>query len=133
MVVAEEQEIEQLAKELLYTHCLEYWAVRFGNARVDLGSCDHRTQTITISRHHIKQHSPEQVRDTILHEIAHAMCRPGEGHGENWKAICRAIGARPERCSDYKPLQPPWKATCVVCGATYREILGEQTKYIPLP
>ena len=89
MVVAEEQEIEQLAKELLYTHCLEYWAVRFGNARVDLGSCDHRTQTITISRHHIKQHSPEQVRDTILHEIAHAMCRPGEGHGENWKAICR--------------------------------------------
>ena len=48
--------------------------------------------------------SPHEIRDTILHEIAHALAwtRHGERtHGPRWKQICREIGAVP--CAAAKP------------------------------
>ncbi len=47
---------------------------------------------------------PHEIRDTILHEIAHALAwtRHGERtHGARWKQICREIGAVP--CAAAKP------------------------------
>jgi len=52
---------------------------------------------ITLSRPLTLLNPIEQVRDTILHEIAHALT-PGDGHGAKWKAACIAIGAKPVRC-----------------------------------
>lgn len=35
-------------------------------------------------------------RNTLLHEIAHALCPKGEHHGVEWKATARRIGANPK-------------------------------------
>lgn len=41
------------------------------------------------------------VRNTILHELAHAVTGPyvREPHGEEWKAAARALGCDAERCA----------------------------------
>ena len=36
---------------------------------------------------------PREVRDTILHEIAHALAGAKAKHGPAWKAIARRLGA----------------------------------------
>ena len=49
----------------------------------------------------------DEVRDTILHEIAHALC-PKDGHGPRWRATCRRLGAKPVRCyTDATVVSPP--------------------------
>ena len=43
------------------------------------------------------RNGPEEVRDTILHEVAHALVGPGHGHDTVWKATAAQVGARPQR------------------------------------
>jgi len=40
-----------------------------------------------------EERSDELVRDTLLHEIAHALVGTAHGHDEVWKAKCLEIGA----------------------------------------
>jgi hypothetical protein len=54
------------------------------------------------------------VRETILHEIAHALAGPRAGHGPRWRAIAHRIGSTGERCvSAQAPrVAGPWVGTC---------------------
>ena len=86
------------------------WRFRFDHARRRFGRCDYTNRRITLSRPLTLLNAEPEVRDTVLHEIAHALC-PGDGHGPRWKAKCREIGARPVRCySDATVLSPPRSA-----------------------
>jgi hypothetical protein len=99
-----------LAITLMARHGLAGWRFAFDHARRRFGSCQFGRKTITLSRYL-----------TILHEIAHALC-PHDGHGAAWKAMCRRIGAKPERCYQNgevvtPPRRPaPWKIGCPRCG-----------------
>lgn len=80
------------------------WTGALDNAERRFGVCRPAKKEISISRTLAALNSDEEVLDTILHEIAHALAdtqyRENCGHDERWKAICRQIGARPERCYD---------------------------------
>ena len=46
----------------------------------------------------------DYVDETIIHEVAHIIAfvtKLDRGHGPNWKAIMRKLGAVPSRCHDY--------------------------------
>ena len=60
-----------------------------------LGACRFRHHVIWISRTHALEGSEEQLLDTVLHEIAHAIAGHEAGHGLLWKATARRIGATP--------------------------------------
>ena len=111
--------VRELAESLMRQHGLVGWKFEFDRAKVRLGCCHHRTRKITVARFHA-QHDPlEQVRDTILHEIAHALCGCREGHGPAWKAKAVEVGARPERCASAIGLRSQarkWRGTCQRCG-----------------
>jgi hypothetical protein len=40
----------------------------------------------------------ELVNDVLLHELAHAMVGPGEGHNDIWKKCARKIGCTSDTC-----------------------------------
>jgi predicted SprT family Zn-dependent metalloprotease len=89
------------------------------------GCCHHRTKTITLSYHYVSANldKPDDIYDTVLHEIAHGLAGPGEGHGQAWKDICVRIGARPVRCYDSQRIAMPegkYVAVCGGCGMVFR-------------
>ena len=86
-----------LARELVARHGLTGWSVRLDHARRRFGCCHYSRKLITLSRPLVLLNEEAQVRDTILHEIAHALT-PGAGHGARWKRRCVEIGAKPVRC-----------------------------------
>ena len=76
-------------------HGLTGWALAFVEARKRLGHCHFQDGMIRISRTHALEGSEEQIRDTVLHEIAHAIAGYEAGHGPLWTATARRIGATP--------------------------------------
>jgi predicted SprT family Zn-dependent metalloprotease len=111
-------EAQHLARDLMTRHGLSDWRFQFDHARRRFGSCRIRTRTITLSRPLTLLNSIDEVRDTILHEIAHALT-PGDGHGAKWKAACRAVGAAPKRCyDDGSVIAPPRREAPMLIGCT---------------
>jgi len=88
-----------LARELLTAHGLTGWSFSFNRSRVNMGVCKYGPRTIELSTFFVERNTDEAIRDTLLHEIAHAVAGRGAGHGPPWKAMCLRVGARPERLS----------------------------------
>ena len=90
-----------MARRLMDKHGLTGWTLAFVEAKRRLGDCDFEDRVIRISRGHALEGSEEQIRDTVLHEIAHAIAGREAGHGPLWKATARRIGATP-KANDYE-------------------------------
>ncbi len=102
-------EAAHLARDLMTRHELVGWSFAFDHARRRFGRCDYTNRQISLSKHLTFLNPLEEVRDTLLHEIAHALT-PGAKHGPRWRAVCRQIGARPIRCyTDAQVVSPPRK------------------------
>jgi predicted SprT family Zn-dependent metalloprotease len=125
------REARVLANELMEEHMPglrdDGWDFVFDNAKGRCGVCKFKSRTIGLSRHYVRLNAdqPEEIRDTILHEIAHAIAGPGAGHGREWKLIAMSVGARPIRCAPMSVVMPPrrafkWFATCNACGHEYK-------------
>ena len=97
-------EAAKYAKEKMLEHGLNQWHLRFvsgGNSYRFLGKCDYKNHTLFINSHHVNIHPTEEVRNTILHEIAHALC-PGCAHNDTWKEKAREIGCdNTSECATY--------------------------------
>lgn len=104
----------RLARGLMSTHGLVGWTVALDRAKTRSGACHFRTRRITLSSHLTRLHSDEEVTDTILHEIAHALVGPTHGHDAVWRAKATAIGASGERCiSPQAPsMEGEWRGRC---------------------
>lgn len=114
------QEAEKIALQEIKKYCPEF-RFQFDRAVRRFGCCHHNLKLITLSKALTELNSLEQVKDTILHEIAHAMAGIGHGHDQYWKSICRQIGATPERCYKLSEVVQPIKqyrylAVCEHCG-----------------
>ena len=111
-----EHQVTQFAK-LLLSHsglAAQGWTFRINTNRSRLGVCRYRGKSIEISKYHLT--SPDkEIRNTLLHEIAHALVGPGHGHGPVWKAKAREIGCTGERCGKMDA-PSKYKGTCVKCG-----------------
>ncbi len=111
------------------------WRFQWSRGKKRIGQCCYGTKTIEISYLYTENVAdPELLRNTILHEIAHALT-PGHHHDAIWKKACIAVGARPERCCNdpaivnaNKSVVPGWKASCGVCNTTHK--MFRKPKYI---
>ncbi len=86
------------------------WTAGWDRARLRFGACWPHRKRITLSRILTEINAREQVHDTILHEVAHALVfeRFGRlhGHGPEWKAVAAELGATPRACSTTGQLPP---------------------------
>ena len=95
------------------------WKFQFDTAVRTFGYCHHGRKTVSLSKPLTELNDEQEVKDTILHEIAHALCPRGAGHGDLWKQKCREIGAKPERCFSRRTVVVPevtkYKYECPGC------------------
>ena len=98
-------EAKELAVSLMCKHALvsKGWSFQFDESVRRFGLCSYRTKTISLSRTLVELNPIEQVRDTILHEVAHALAGPTAKHGTVWKlmanqsALSRSAAIRPKK------------------------------------
>lgn len=110
----------RLGCDLMSENGLYMWACAVGSAAREAGSCNYAQKRITISGPLAKLNDEAETRDTILHEIAHALVGPGHGHGKVWKAMAVKVGANPVRAYGKDLLTPPARyiGTFDNCGHT---------------
>jgi hypothetical protein len=103
-----------MAEYLLEVHGLDDWQVSYDNAKRRAGICKFAEQTLGLSAPLTAVHTEDDVRDTILHEIAHALVGPAHGHDATWLAMARRIGSSGERCVSPDSPTPPaaWLGAC---------------------
>ena len=103
-----------LARGLLAEHGLDDWRVGLDRAKTRAGACRFARREITLSAPLTRLHSEAEVRDTILHEVAHALVGPSHGHDDVWRATALRIGCSGQRCvpADAPRVEGPWRGTC---------------------
>ena len=106
----------EMAESLIKKHGLESWSFQFDNARNRAGCCNYAIRVISLSRLYCLKAGQDQVRDTILHEIAHALAGHEHNHDAKWKSIARSIGCTADRCHsiDFSPAK--YIVSCLRCG-----------------
>ena len=103
-----------MGSALMARHGLVGWRLVFDNAKRRAGVCRSTGRTIGLSAPLTRLHDAGQVRETVLHEIAHALVGPKHGHDTVWAARARAIGGRAERCvpADLPTVTAAWLGVC---------------------
>lgn len=104
----------RLGRALLDEHGLHDWELVFDRAKRRAGICRETTRQIGLSAPLTELHSEADVRDTILHEVAHALVGARHGHDRVWKATARRIGCSAERClsPDTPSVDGAWVGLC---------------------
>ena len=102
-----------MAASLVAAHGLDGWNVKLDHARRRAGQCDYRKREISLSRHYVRHADASHVRDTILHEIAHALVGPRHGHDAVWRRKAREIGCTATRCHTLNFAIEPWIMRCL--------------------
>jgi predicted SprT family Zn-dependent metalloprotease len=89
-----------MAEELVARHGLDGWRVEFDAAKRRAGICRFHERVIGLSAPLTRLHSEAEVRDTVLHEIAHALVGPKHGHDRVWHETALRLGSSGRRCVD---------------------------------
>ena len=76
-----------------------FFQVHFGQ-KSPLGVCSYMPSFISIAVPVIQLLPSSEVKETILHEIAHALAGYKAGHGIQWKVIAKAIGSTGSRLAE---------------------------------
>ena len=109
-------ETRKLAGELMAQHGLSKWSFQFDDASRRAGSCNYNTKVLSLAREFALVAPSSEVRNTILHEIAHALVGPKHNHDRIWKEQARAIGCTGDRCHDVVFAPPRYIKSCPRCG-----------------
>jgi len=121
-------QIKLFALEQMEKWGVSDWNFVWDNKAVQrYGQCRYGSKEIGISKKLASINSLEETKDTVLHEIAHALTGPGHGHDRLWKQKCVLVGARPERCytpedsgGTVKTIKGKWKLINKETGQVYR-------------
>ena len=112
-------EYEILAKDLMQQHGLIGWRFGWNSKRSSFGTCKYRPKVIELSKLLTPLRPKDEVINTILHEIAHALVGIGHHHDEVWRRKFVSLGGDGKRCSSLDNVDKSqiggnnWVAICV--------------------
>lgn len=110
------------AEALISMHLDETWTFDFDHAKRRAGLCDYRRKRISVSRYLAARFEDDDIHQTLLHEVAHALAGHPAAHGPEWKKIAREIGYVGGTTHDGETAVElaPWIGTCAVGHIVYR-------------
>ena len=87
----------KMTRNLMNAHNLRHWNLEARNFKAAFGKCSYRKQTISLSAILTPNCTEDSVRNTALHEIAHALVGYAHAHDHVWRRQFIAIGGNGER------------------------------------
>ena len=83
--------IENMALSLMHHYEISHYKFKFGYGWKYRGKCVY-DKSIIISLNYALRADIDEVKNTILHEIAHALVSPGVGHRNEWQLKAKELG-----------------------------------------
>lgn len=120
--------IREIALKLMKSHNLNDWTFKWGDFVDTMAKCNYKYKYIILSRPMTKHESNfDRVKNTILHEIAHAIDYNERGiksnHDERWQEIAKSIGCNANKYGDPSGIDKEkfykWIGTCPNCNKKY--------------
>lgn len=124
--VRTEADVVALATPLFQQHA-PGWVFAFDRATKRAGSCNYTTKTITVSKEYALKVPDANLRNTLLHELAHAITGPRTGHGPVWKSTAVRIGCTGDRCHAVAFSPTKYSVACP-CKVTYMNRVHKYTQ-----
>jgi predicted SprT family Zn-dependent metalloprotease len=124
------QRAQVMALDLMRYHRLEGWSFRFDRSLTRLGLCSFSRKTIFLGKYATTVNTEEQVLNTCLHEIAHALVGEMHGHDEVWRAKAIELGHSGQRCGNIT-VKAPYKyaGICPNCPFTVYRYKSREGSY----
>jgi len=104
--------IEGMARKILEEHALHQWSFQFDWSQKRAGMCNLGLQVISISVRLCMKEKLAEVRNTILHEVAHAIVGPRHHHDAVWYDTAMRIGCSASRTHSYTFAEPKYIIVC---------------------
>ncbi len=87
---------KRLIKRLATKYKLQGWEIYFGDCYFDtIAACNNVKKAMWFNKFFFSRLDLKFCKDTVLHEIAHALVYKNAGHNPVWQAKCNEIGAIP--------------------------------------
>jgi predicted SprT family Zn-dependent metalloprotease len=110
---------------------LKDWRITLNDRKKSFGLCVYSKREIQLSKHLVVYMSEDAVKNTIIHEIAHALTI-GHGHDNVWRRRCIELGGNGNRVSGAENFEngmtgqiaylksiSKYTLTCPTCGNTF--------------
>ncbi|MGB4779519.1 SprT-like domain-containing protein [Microbacterium sp.] len=120
--MSELSQVRREAERLIAAYLDATWSFAFDSAKRRAGACDYTRKRITVSRYLAARYDDETNRQTLLHEVAHALAGPRAGHGTAWKRTARALGyvGGTTHNGETATELAPWIGVCPAGHVAYR-------------
>lgn len=119
MTSAELKIWQDFGNELLAEHGLTEvgWVFSINRRKRAVGLCSYRDKTIYLSEHFLES-DPDEIANTLLHEVAHALVGPRHHHNHVWRKMARSIGCTGDRCASnvVSTAEYNYTISCSSCG-----------------
>lgn len=85
-----------IAKEIFepFKRELPNWSIWWGTKTGKFGNCLHSEKTIFLCKQTNYKRNIDDFKNTVLHEIAHALVGPGHKHNDIWREKFLSIGGK---------------------------------------
>lgn len=129
----ERADFSKWAREEMIKYGLQDWGLRI-NSSINpsfpyLGLCSYKDKCIIVSSHHLMIHPEEEIKNTVRHEIAHALT-PGMHHNEVWADMARSIGCTSTQSCSHLNF-PPHVIDAIRSGADVEVTIEVETIHKP--
>ncbi|MGC5166462.1 SprT-like domain-containing protein [Luteimicrobium sp. DT211] len=111
-------QIHAQARAAMDDHGLTDWDLVFDQAVRRAGATRFDRRSISLSAPLMQRYAQEgahdEIRETVLHEIAHALAGRRHNHDATWQAIARRIGSTGRRtvAPEAPAIEADWVGTC---------------------
>ena len=111
---------EEKAKEY---NLPDEWKFKLCNGYSRIGYCNASKKIVSISRELIKNGTDKEIKDVVLHELAHALAPKGAKHNWQWKSLLISIGGDGKRTHSYSLNKPVNYVLTCDCGYVKRNYM----------
>lgn len=111
----DKERAREIAENLINRYCPNY-PFGFDKAKQRLGQCNYLKKRITLSEIAVELNEEDKIKDTILHEIAHAL-NEYQRHNYKWRQTAISIGCTGERTTNANTVEGKYAYKCSNCGA----------------